>query len=337
MSRSVWGISDIPDQRDRLAVVTGATGGLGYETALGLARAGADVILAGRNEAKGAEAVRRILAAVQDAKIRDVKSRDAKIRFEQIDLASLASVAAFAQRLLVQAKPIEILVNNAGVMAFPKRRVTADGFEMQFGTNHLGHFALTAQLLPLLIGKPDRRARPRVVTVSSGMHRIGAEIHFDDLQWTQRYSPDRAYAQSKLANLLFSTELARRLAASGHDTISLASDPGYSRTELLAGNDIPLSTRVLASLLLVVSQSADGGARPALRAATDPHAASGQMYAPRWSTRGAPVTAKPSSRARDPQLAAQLWEQSLALLSMGDPAVLVPNTDRSRNRNPAAP
>jgi NAD(P)-dependent dehydrogenase (short-subunit alcohol dehydrogenase family) len=309
MSRSLWGTSDIPDQRGRLAVVTGATGGLGYETALGLAQAGAEVILAGRNEAKGAEAVRRILATVQDAKI-----RGAKIRFELIDLASLASVAAFAQRLLVQGKPIEILVNNAGVMAFPTRRVTADGFEMQFGTNHLGHFALTAQLLPLLIGRQGRQARPRVVTVSSGMHRIGAEIHFGDLEWTRRYSPDRAYAQSKLANLLFALELQRRSDAHGWGLMSVAAHPGASKTEIIAngpGMDT-LVGRIASGVVRLVGHPPSAGALPTLFAATSPDAKASGYYGPqgRFEMRGPVGPATVSDKARDPERARKLWEIS---------------------------
>jgi NAD(P)-dependent dehydrogenase (short-subunit alcohol dehydrogenase family) len=189
-----WSVKDIPDQTGRRAVVTGATGGLGYETALALAGAGAEVILAGRNAAKGRDALARIEAAYPGA----------AGRFELLDLASLASVAAFAARLAAEDRALDLLVNNAGVMALPVRRITADGFEAQFGTNHLGHFALTLQLLALL----GRGRAARVVTVSSLAHRRG-RIDFADLQ-SMRYDPWAAYARSKLANLMFALELQRR-------------------------------------------------------------------------------------------------------------------------------
>jgi NAD(P)-dependent dehydrogenase (short-subunit alcohol dehydrogenase family) len=308
MAKHIWGVSDIPDQRGRLAVVTGAAGGLGYETALGLAQARAEVVLAGRNEAKGAEAVRRILAVVQDA----------KIRFEKLDLASLASVAAFAERLLMQARPIDILVNNAGVMAFPTRRVTADGFEMQFGTNHLGHFALTGRLMPLLVeerssAKANREA-PRVVTVSSGMHRIGAEIHFDDLQWNRRYSPDRAYSQSKLANLLFALELQRRSDANGWGLMSVAAHPGASKTEIIAngpGKDTVVG-RVALGVVRLIGHPPSAGALPTLFAATSPDAKPSGYYGPQelFEMRGPVGPAIISDKARDPERARKLWEVS---------------------------
>jgi NAD(P)-dependent dehydrogenase (short-subunit alcohol dehydrogenase family) len=182
-----WTLADIPSQNGKLAVVTGATGGLGYETSLALAQAGAEVVLAGRNEDKGWDAIQRIRR----------QAASAKIFFEKINLGSLASVADFSSRMLARGRPIDLLINNAGVMTPPERKTTADGFELQFGTNHLSHFALTGRLLPLL-----RRGRqPRVVTVSSLTHRIGGKIHFDDLKWRRGY---------KLANLLFTFELQRR-------------------------------------------------------------------------------------------------------------------------------
>jgi NAD(P)-dependent dehydrogenase (short-subunit alcohol dehydrogenase family) len=323
MSTHIWGVSDIPDQRDRLAVVTGATGGLGYETALGLAQAGAEVVLAGRNEAKGAEATRRILAAIQDANI-----RGANIRFEKVDLASLASVAAFAERLLAQARPIDVLVNNAGVMAFRTRRVTADGFEMQFGTNHLGHFALTALLMPLLV---DERSSPtanreasRVVTVSSGMHRIGAEIHFDDLQWSRRYSPDRAYSQSKLANLLFALELQRRSEANGWGLMSVAAHPGASKTEIIANGPGKNTTvgRVASGVVRLIGHPPSAGALPTLFAATSAEAKPSGYYGPQgfFEMRGQVGPAIVSDKARDPERARKLWEVSEELTGVNWPA-----------------
>jgi len=213
-----WTTNDIPPQKGKLAIVTG-TGGLGYETALALAAAGAETIVAGRNETKGRETIRKILAL----------SPRAAVRFEKLDLADLASVAAFAGRMLAADRPIDILVNNAGVMTPPQRQSTVDGFELQFGTNYLGHFAMTARLLPLLRGNGAR-----VVQVSSGAHRMGGAIHFDDLQWERSYKPWAAYAQSKLAMVLFALELQRRSDANGWGIRSNAAHPGFARTELIA-------------------------------------------------------------------------------------------------------
>jgi NAD(P)-dependent dehydrogenase (short-subunit alcohol dehydrogenase family) len=190
-----WTITNIPSQQGKLAVVTGATGGLGYQTALALGQAGAEVVLAGRNREKGRLAVEKIRSALPSA----------KVRFQMLDLASLASVRAFAEQMLATGRPLDLLVNNAGVMDLPAKRLTADGFEMQFGTNHLSHFALTGLLLPMLRG--ERSAR--VVNVSSLAHR-GGTIDFENLHGERRYQPWPAYQQSKLANLLFTFELQRR-------------------------------------------------------------------------------------------------------------------------------
>ena len=191
--------AEIPSQLGRLAVVTGATGGLGYETALALAKAGAEVVLTGRDDRKGHSAIEKISREVTGA----------KTSYEHLDLASLASVADFAQRMHAR-QSLDLLINNAGVMALPRRQTTADGFEMQFGTNYLGHFALTARLLPLL----RRASAPRVVNVSSLAHRTGF-IDFNDLQGTRVYSPWKAYGQSKLATLMVALELQRRSDAKG--------------------------------------------------------------------------------------------------------------------------
>ena len=214
---TAWTTKDVPSQEGRLAIVTG-TGGLGYETALVLAQAGATVVLAGRNEAKGRVSVEKIR----------VVHPGARIAFEKLDLASLASVAAFARHFADDHSSLDLLVNNAGVMAPPTRQVTSDGFELQFGTNYLGHFALTAHLLPLL----KRGRQTRVVHVSSGAHHTG-KIRFDDLQWERRYRPWFAYSQSKLANLMFAFELQRRSDANGWGLMSNAAHPGYARTELI--------------------------------------------------------------------------------------------------------
>ena len=202
--------SEIPSQLGRTAVVTGATGGLGYETALALAKAGAEVILTGRDDRKGRSAIEKISREVTGA----------RVSYEHLDLASLASVADFAQRMQAR-QSLDLLINNAGVMALPRRQTTADGFEMQFGTNHLGHFALTARLMPLL----RRASGPRVVSVSSLAHRTGL-IDFDDLQGARVYAPWKAYGQSKLATLMFALELQRRSDAAGWNLISNAAHPG---------------------------------------------------------------------------------------------------------------
>jgi NAD(P)-dependent dehydrogenase (short-subunit alcohol dehydrogenase family) len=209
---------EIPSQLGRSAVVTGATGGLGYETALALAKAGAEVILTGRDDRKGQSAVEKISREVSGA----------RVSYERLDLANLASIADFSQRMHSR-QSLDLLINNAGVMAPPRRQTTADGFEMQFGTNYLGHFALTARLMPLL----RRASRPRVVNVSSLAHRT-AFIDFDDLQGARIYSPWKAYGQSKLAMLMFALELQRRSDATGWNLTSNAAHPGFARTGLFA-------------------------------------------------------------------------------------------------------
>jgi NAD(P)-dependent dehydrogenase (short-subunit alcohol dehydrogenase family) len=310
-----WGVEDMPDQAGKLAIVTGAAGGLGYETALGLAQAGAEVILAGRNDAKGAEAIRRIL----------VLAPEAKARFENVDLASLASVAAFADRLLADGRPIDILVNNAGVMAPPKRKITEDGFELQFGTNHLSHFALTGRLLPLLL----RGRRPRVVTVSSLMHRMGADIHFDDLQWTRAYKPNAAYAQSKLANLLFTLELQRRSDAAGWGLMSNAAHPGGSSTDLIANGvgASSLAGKISARVVRIIGQSAADGALPTLYAAASPEAKDAGYYGPdgMFEMKGAVAPAFVSAKAKDIALARRLWEVSEELTHVAWPKTMRAN------------
>ena len=212
-----WASENIRSQSGRSAVVTG-TGGLGYEDALALARAGASVVIAGRNPQKGAEAVAAIKKAVSGA----------QVRFGAIDLANLASIAGFADKLAREQDSLDLLINNAGVMTPPQRRVTSDGFELQFGTNYLGHFALTAHLLPLL----KRGRKPRVVTLGSIAARNGA-IDFDDLQAEHGYKPMPVYNQSKLACVMFALELSRRSNAAGWGVESLAAHPGVTRTDLL--------------------------------------------------------------------------------------------------------
>jgi len=293
-----WTIADIPPQRGKLAVVTGATGGLGYQTALGLAQAEAEVVLTGRNDAKGREAISKIRKQLPDA----------KISFEALDLANLASVADFAQRFATAHSSLDLLINNAGVMALPTRQTTADGFEMQFGTNYLGHYALTAQLLPLLRGAHQ----PRVVNLSSIAHRTGF-IHFSDLQGERLYSPWKAYNQSKLAMLMFALELQRRSDAAGWKLMSNASHPGWARTDLFANGPgfglISLASQFAAPLF---SQSAESGALPTLFAATSPQAEGGGYYGPNglYELKGPPAPARIMPQAMDKAGAGKLWDVS---------------------------
>jgi NAD(P)-dependent dehydrogenase (short-subunit alcohol dehydrogenase family) len=296
-----WTVSDIPSQAGRSAVVTGP-GGLGYETGLALARAGAEVILAGRNPERGGAAVKAIKAAAPQA----------DVRFEPLDLASLASVEAFAARLLAARTGLDLLINNAGVMAPPRRTITRDGFELQLGTNYLGHFALTARLLPLL--RQGRDAR--VISLSSIAHRSG-KIHFDDLQFERRYQAWPAYQQSKLAMLMFALELQRRSDANGWGLKSIAAHPGFARTELIAkgpGGGGPFGLFV--SLLTpAFSHSAADGALPTLLAATAPNAVKGGYYGPAgfYEMKGPPKPAQIMPQAKDAAAAKRLWEVSEAL------------------------
>jgi NAD(P)-dependent dehydrogenase (short-subunit alcohol dehydrogenase family) len=302
-----WTVSDIPDQRDRTAVVTG-TGGIGLEVARALARAGAHVIVAGRNSTKGAAAVAQIR--------RDIPA--ANIRFGLLDLASLASIEAFSESLHRSHARIDLLVNNAAVMAPPQREQTADGFELQFGTNHLGHFALTAQLLPLL----GNGARSRVVSLSSVAARSGA-IDFDNLQSERRYQPMVAYGQSKLACLMFALELQRRSQANGWGIDSIAAHPGISRTDLIPNGAGANSAAGLARRYLwFLFQPAAHGAWPPLFAATSPRAAGGAYYGPdRLSeTRGKPAPAKIPLQAQDEDVAHRLWVASEQLTDVAFPA-----------------
>jgi NAD(P)-dependent dehydrogenase (short-subunit alcohol dehydrogenase family) len=298
-----WTTANIPDQTGKLAIVTGATGGLGLETALDLAGAGAEVILAGRNPAKGRDA---------EILIRG-RHRDAQVRFEILDLASLASVEEFADRMLAAERPIDILVNNAGIMALPKRQSTADGFEMQFGTNYLSHFALTGRLLPLLTA-----ARARVVQLSSMAHR-GGRIRLDDLNYEHGYRPWPVYQQSKLAMLMFAIELDRRSRARGWGLTSAAAHPGFARTDLIANGPaqerralFALGSGVLAAFL---SHSAADGALPTLMAATMPGVTGGQYFGPQgWQEmKGPPGPGKIEPQALDAAVASRLWAASEGL------------------------
>ncbi|WP_375283594.1 SDR family oxidoreductase [Sphingobium yanoikuyae] len=299
-----WTTEKIPPQQGRSAIVTG-TGGLAYEDALALARAGASVVIAGRNPEKGADAVAAIKAVMPEA----------QVRFGLLDLARLASVAEFAARIAREQNSLDILINNAGVMTPPQRFETSDGFELQFGTNYLGHFALTAHLLPLLkAGK-----KPRVVTVGSIASRRGA-INFDDLQAERDYRPMQVYAQSKLACEMFALELGRRSEAAGWGIQSMGAHPGLSRTGLLynAPGRPRLAIFVLRRLFRLMFQSAAQGALPTLFAATDPAARNGAYYGPDGfgGARGFPTAEKSPVRALDTAVAARLWEESLQLVNV---------------------
>jgi NAD(P)-dependent dehydrogenase (short-subunit alcohol dehydrogenase family) len=304
-----WAVPDIPPQNGKFAVVTGATGGLGYETALALARAGADVLVTGRNAEKGRAAIEDIKRAVPSA----------KVRFAMLDLASLASIRAFAASMLANGRPSDLLINNAGVMDLPTRRLTEDGFELQFGTNHLSHFALTALLLPLL-----RKAQaPRVVNVSSLAHR-GGKIDFSNLQAERKYNSWAAYQQSKLANLLFTFELQRRSDAYGWGLMSNAAHPGYARTELIpngpgTGGLKGIGMKVLGSFM---SHSAAAGALPTLFAATSPEAAPNGYYGPNgfYELKGPVAAAQVFPQAKDEAVARKLWEVSEQLTGVKWPA-----------------
>jgi len=295
-----WTTQDIPEQSGRLAIVTGATGGLGLETALDLAVAGAGVILVGRNATKGAEALTLIRG----------RMRDANIRFEQVDLADLGSVNAFADRMLAAERPIDILINNAGVMAVPTRQTTADGFEMQFGTNYLSHFALTARLLPLL-----RAGKARVVQLASIAHK-GGRIRLDDLNYETGYKPWPVYQQSKLAMLMFAITLQRRSDAHGWGLTSVAAHPGYAHTDLIAngpGSGAGALYRWGVGVFeRIAGHSAAEGALPTLMAATAPNVTPGGYYGPQgWQDlKGPPGPAAIRPQALDADVADALWAAS---------------------------
>ena len=299
-------LADIPDQSGKLAVITGATGGLGYETALALAGAGATVVLTGRNAQKGTEAL---------ARIRAVHPR-ADISFELLDLGSLASVAGFAESFAARHDHIDVLVNNAGVMMPPTRKTTVDGFELQFGTNHLGHFALSARLLPLLRGG-------RLVTVSSIAHRTGA-INFDDLQMERSYNPTRTYNQSKLANLLFAFELQRRSDRAGWGVTSIAAHPGVSSTDLIQNGMEGITASMGRFFVGMFGHAPAAGALPQIFAATSPEAKAGAYYGPNgfMEITGAPGIAQARPQARDTAVAARLWTISEDLTGVRFPALM---------------
>jgi len=294
---SSWTAADIPDQGDRVAVVTGANSGLGLATARELARAGARVVMASRDTDKAQSAASQIRNDVPQA----------QLEVARLDLADLESVRAFAATPPTNGGALHLLINNAGVMA-PPRRLTKDGFESQFGTNHLGHFALTGLLLPRLLAAPQ----PRVVTVASAAHRVG-KIRFNDLQWERHYNNWLAYGQSKLANLLFCFELQRRATAAGVTLRSLASHPGWAATNLqFAGPARSYERAIMWVGNKTIAQDGAMGALPSLYAATDPGVLGGSFVGPGGigEVRGSPRVVGAAAKAYDEDAARRLWEVS---------------------------
>jgi NAD(P)-dependent dehydrogenase (short-subunit alcohol dehydrogenase family) len=304
-----WKASDIPDLAGKIAMVTGANSGLGYYTCLELARKGAHVVLVARNKEKGNAAMEKIKLAIPNA----------DLQFMKLDLANIESVKHFADAFMEEYDKLDILINNAGVMAIPLLRTT-QGFEMQFGTNHLGHFALTALMIDFIEKTPGAR----IVNVSSLMHKFG-KIHFDDLNWEKSYSKWDAYSQSKLSNLLFSIELHRRLRMAGKGTRVMTSHPGYASTNLQTrGGEMEGSkANILANKFLntVVAQPAWKGALPSLYAATCPQAESGKFYGPSGlgAVRGYPREEKINPKLTSPDVAKRLWEESERLIGFRFP------------------
>ena len=300
-----WKAADIPSLSGKRVLITGANSGIGFHTALKLARKGAQVTLACRDRRRGEDALARM----------DADSPSAHTELVIFDLASLASVREFAEKELAQRRPLDILINNAGVMAPPKRLETADGFELQFGTNVLGHFALTAMLMPALdLAAKESSDRPRVVTIASIAHKRG-QLNFDDLQSTKSYGPMRAYQQSKLADLMFAFELNRRLRAADSRVMSVAAHPGVADTNLFQVGDhsrIKKTARNLVGHVIGIVLNTDAeGALPTLYAATAPSVQDGGYYGPQGfqEMRGDDVeSAKIASQALDVSAAARLWE-----------------------------
>lgn len=286
-----WTAENIPNQKGKTVIVTGSSSGIGYEAARVLANKGATVIIAVRSLEKGKAAADKILDQKKDADIKVLK----------LDLANLASVREFAAEFNKAHARLDLLINNAGVMIPPYSK-TADGFELQFGTNHLGHFALTGQLLDVLINTKGAR----IVNVSSGAHKSG-KLDFDDLTWEKRrYSAWKAYGDSKIANLYFTFKLNRKLKENGFDTIATAAHPGWTATELQR------HTGIIEFLNRFFAQDISMGALPTLRAAFDVNAKGGEYFGPEgfMEMRGYPVEVKPNNLAKDAQIAERLWEVS---------------------------
>ena len=305
-----WTLGDAPSLDGKVAIVTGATGGLGYETALGLVRRGATTILAGRNPAKGAAALSRLRQTIPviDA------------RFEMLDLGSLESVARFAGVVGEAHGAVDILVNNAGVMSLPVRTLTGDGFEQQFGVNYLAHFALTARLKDLLC---KAEGGGRVVSVASLAHKRAA-LDLDDLQSEKSYDPMRAYGRSKLAMLIFAIELQRHAVQHHWNLCSVASHPGWARTDIFDNGPgsgergLGLKGRLMKGVFSMLAQSSRDGALPSLYAAMAPQVVGGSYYGPTGpgETRGAPGMARISAQAADPVVGSRLWALSEQLTGL---------------------
>lgn len=292
-----WTENDVPDQTGRTVVITGANGGLGLENARALADHGAHVVMAARNLDKAAEAERSV---------RDLHP-EALVEVRQLDLASLDSIAEFAAGFATDHHKLDILIANAGVMAIPEAR-TIDGFEMQFGTNHLGHHALTAHLLPLLMTTPDSR----VVTVTSTARHFGRPVDPDNPHLEDHYSPWRAYGQSKLANVHFAVGLDEKLQAAGATTRALVAHPGLATTDLQVNTTRQGGGDASERYAARFGMSPADGALPQLRAATDPNASGGELYAPRWVNWGPPVRRPLFGRSTNPEAIATLFAVSEA-------------------------
>jgi len=311
--KTPWTTRDIPSQQGRRVLITGANSGIGFHTALELARHGAEIILPARTEAKAKDAVNRIRAEVPEA----------KLHTDILDLADQSSVRAFAARTIERfpGQSLDLLINNAGVMAVPTREVTVDGFERQFATNYLGPFALTALLLPSIKRKPGSR----IVALCSNAGKYG-KIAFDNLQSERRYGPMfGAYTQSKLADLIFALELQRRLTAAHSPILSVAAHPGYAVTNLHDSGPGPGNSpmKIFLNLLHPLSQDAHHGALPTLFAAVAPGVEPGGYYGPDGflETKGNPAAAKIVAAAKDQAVAARLWEQSERLTGVAFPSI----------------
>ena len=299
MAAAKWTAQQIPSQVGKTALVTGANSGIGYQAALELARHGAYVLMGCRNAAKGQAALERLQREAPGASAEVV----------ELDMASRASIRAFASAFAARGVPLDVLINNAGVMALPKRELTADGFERQVGTNHLGHFALTGLLMPQLLGA----AAPRVVTVASLAHRDG-KIDFENLQSERGYKPWGAYGTSKLANILFAKELDRRARVAHSRLLSLAVHPGVSTTSIFVNGPGENNLKAIAVKLLapVMMQKDDAGALPTLYAATSPDAHGGEYIGPDGfqELKGSPVVVQPRPQALDVAVGERLWTVS---------------------------
>ncbi len=298
MAVSQWTAEQIPSQAGRIALVTGANSGIGYQAALQLAKHGAYVLLGCRNRAKGEAALQRLRG----------EAPGASAELAELDVASLASIRAFAAEFAASRRVLDLLLNNAGVMALPRRELTPDGFERQFGTNHLGHFALTGLMIPQLLASPA----PRVVTVASLAHRNG-KIEWDNLQSEKHYIPWDAYNSSKLANLLFATELDRRARAVHSRLVSIPVHPGIARTSIFDNGPGATDLKNIALKILapVLTQPDDAGALPTLYAATSPQAKGGEYIGPGGfkEMKGSPAVVQPM-QPLDEATALRLWTTS---------------------------